>query len=99
MSRFLCGNTSLILETTLARTMSGDISTGFKSISERVVNYHSYIVALFSGVVIGFLTNYLVTYVFPLPYWWGLGLSSFLLLISVYLVLLYTPDASKGIAE
>lgn len=90
---------SLILETTLARNMSGDISTGFKSISERVVQYHSHVVALFSGVVIGFLTNYLVTYVFPLPNWLGIGLSLSFLVLSVYLFLLYSPEASGGFAE
>ena len=79
--------------------MSGDISTDFKLLSERVVNYHSYIVALFSGVVIGFLTNYLVTYVFRLPDWLGVGLSLSFLFLSVYLFLLYSPEASGGFAE
>ena len=95
----MCGNTSLILETTLLRDMSGDISTGFKSISERVVQFHSYAVALFSGVVIGFLTNYLVTYVFHLPDWLGVGLSLSFLVLSIYLFLLYSPEASGGFAE
>jgi len=79
--------------------MSGDISTGFKSISDRVIQYHSHVVALFSGVIIGFLTNYLVTYVFPLPYWLGIGLSLSFLVISVYLFLLYSPEASGGLVE
>lgn len=79
--------------------MSRDISTDFESVSKRVLQYHSYIVALFSGVVIGFLTNYLVTYVFPLPYWYGLSLSLLLLALSAYLFLLYSPEASRGIAE
>ena len=79
--------------------MSGDISTDFKSISDSVLQYHSHFVALFSGVVIGFLTNYLVTFVFPLPYWLGVGLSLSFLVLSVYLFLLYSPEASGGFAE
>jgi len=79
--------------------MNGSISADFKSFSERVTHYHSYIVALFSGVIIGFLTNYLVIYLFPLPYWHGLGLGLVLLVFSVYLFLLYSPEASRGIAE
>jgi hypothetical protein len=79
--------------------MNGDISAGFKSFSEKVTHYHSYIVALFSGVIIGFLTNYLVIYLFPLPYWYGLGLGLVLLAFSVYLFLLYSPEASRGVAE
>ena len=79
--------------------MNGNISAGFESFSERVTHYHAYIVALFSGVIIGFLTNYLVIYLFPLPYWHGLGLGLVLLALSVYLFLLYSPEASRGIAE
>jgi len=79
--------------------MNGDITSDFQSVSEKVSQYHSYIVALFSGVVIGFLTNYLITYVFPLPYWYGLSLGFLLLMFSVYLFLLYSPEASRGIAE
>lgn len=79
--------------------MNGDVSAGFKSLSEKVIHYHSYIVALFSGVIIGFLTNYLVIYLFPLPYWYGLGLGLVLLAFSVYLFLLYSPEASRGVAE
>jgi len=79
--------------------MNGDISAGFESFSERVIHYHSYIVALFSGVIIGFLTNYLVIYLFPLPYWYGFVLGLILLAFSVYLFLLYSPEASRGIAE
>jgi hypothetical protein len=90
---------SLILETTLLRIMSGDISTGFKSVSERVVQFHSYVIALLSGVVIGFFTNYLITYIFHLPNWLGIGLSLSFLGLSLYLFLLYSPEASGGFAE
>jgi hypothetical protein len=79
--------------------MSLDIPSGFQYLSEKVVQYHSHIVALFSGVVIGLLTNYLITYVFPLPYWVGLSLGFALLIFSAYLFLLYSPEASRGIAE
>jgi Ca2+/Na+ antiporter len=79
--------------------MNSDISTDFEYISKKVFQYHSYVVALFSGVVIGFLTNYLVTYVFPLPYLYGLSLTFLLLAFSVYLFLLYSPEASRGHAE
>jgi len=79
--------------------MSETIPSGFQSLSERTAQYHSHIVALFSGVVIGFLTNYIITFMFPLPYWYGLGLSFVLLAISVYLFLLYSPNATIGEAE
>jgi hypothetical protein len=79
--------------------MSETIPSGFQSLSERTVQYHLHIVALFSGVVIGFLTNYIVTFMFPLPYWYGLGLSFILLAVSVYFFLLYSPSASIGAAE
>jgi hypothetical protein len=79
--------------------MSETLSFGFQSLSERTVQYHSHIIALFSGVVIGFLTNYIVTFMFPLSYWYGLGLSLVLLSISAYLFLLYSPNASIGEAE
>jgi hypothetical protein len=79
--------------------MSENIPSGFQFFSEKVVQYHSHIVALFSGIVIGFLTNYLVTYVFPLPYWYGLSLCLILLALSTYLFLLYSPEASLGEAE
>jgi hypothetical protein len=79
--------------------MSETIPSGFQSISEKVVQYHSHVVALFSGIVIGFLTNYLVTYVFPLPYWYGLSICFILLAFSAYLFLLYSPEASLGEAE
>jgi hypothetical protein len=79
--------------------MSRDIPSDFQHLSEKVVQYHSHIVALFSGVVIGLLTNYLITYVFPLPHLVGLGLGFALLTFSVYLFLLYSPEASRGIAE
>lgn len=79
--------------------MSETISSGFQSLSERTVQYHSHVASLFSGIVIGFLTNYIVTFMFPLPYWYGLGLSFVLLALSVYLFLLYSPDAAIGAAE
>lgn len=79
--------------------MSQEILSGFQSLSERVVRYHSHVVALFSGIVIGFLTNYLVTYLLPLPYWYGLSLCFVLLAVSAYLFLLYSPQASRGVAE
>jgi len=79
--------------------MSRGISSDFQSFSERVTQYHAYVIALFSGIVIGLLTNYLITYVFPLPYWYGLGLCLITLAFSVYLFLLYTPEASRGNAE
>ena len=75
------------------------IPSGFQSISEKVIQYHSHVVALFSGIVIGFLTNYLVIYVFLLPYWYGLSLCFVLLALSAYLFLLYSPEASRGEAE
>lgn len=75
--------------------MNRDIPSDFQSVSEKVVQYHLYIVALFSGVVIGLLTNYLITYVLPLPYWYGLSLGFVLLMFSVYLFLLYSPQASE----
>jgi hypothetical protein len=79
--------------------MNETIPSGFQSLSQKIFQYHSYIVALFSGVVIGFLTNYLVTFVFPLPYWQGLSLGFGLLVFSVYLFLLYSPEASRGKTE
>jgi hypothetical protein len=79
--------------------MSESIPSGFQSLSERTTQYHSYIVALFSGVVIGFLTNYIVTFMFPLSYWVGLSLCFVLLALSIYLFLLYSPNASIGEAE
>ena len=79
--------------------MSGDISTDFKSVSERVVQYHSHVVALFSGVIIGFLTNYLVTYVLGIESSLGLVLGLAFLGLSVYLFLLYSPEASGGFAQ
>lgn len=79
--------------------MGETITSGFQSLSEKTLQYHSHIVALFSGIVIGFLTNYIVTYVFPLPYWYGLGLTFLLLGLSAYLFLLYSPEASIGEAE
>lgn len=79
--------------------MDETIPSGFQSLSEKTVQYHSHIVALFSGIVIGFLTNYLVTFMFPLPYWYGLSVSFVLLALSAYLFLLFSPDASIGDAE
>jgi hypothetical protein len=79
--------------------MSETVSAGFQALSEKTVQYHSHIIALFSGIVIGFLANYLVTYAFPLPYWCGLGISLTLLIVSAYLFLLYSPNASIGYAE
>jgi hypothetical protein len=79
--------------------MNETIPSGFQSLSERTVQYHSHVVALFSGIVIGFLTNYLVTFVFPLPYEYGLSVSFVLLALSAYLFLLYSPEASIGDAE
>lgn len=79
--------------------MNETIPSGFQSLSEKTVQYHSHIVALFSGIVIGFLTNYLVTFMFPLPFWYGLGVSVALLFLSTYLFLLYSPEASIGDAE
>lgn len=79
--------------------METKVSSGFQSLSERTIQYHSYVVALFSGVVIGFLTNYIVTFVFPLPYWVGLSLCLILLTLSIYLFLLYSPNASLGATE
>lgn len=79
--------------------MNGTIPSGFQSLSERTVQYHSHIVALFSGIVIGFLTNYIVSFMFPLPFWFGLSISITLLFLSMYLFLLYSPDASIGDAE
>lgn len=79
--------------------MNQTLPSGFQSVTEKVLQYHSYIVALFSGTVIGFLINYLVTFMFPLPYWQGLILGLVLLVISVYLFLLYLPEASRGATE
>jgi hypothetical protein len=79
--------------------MNETIPSGFQSLSEKTVQYHSHIVALFSGIVIGFLINYLVTFMFPLPYWYGLSISLVLLALSAYLFLLYSPEASIGNAE
>jgi hypothetical protein len=79
--------------------MSETIPSGFQSFSDRTVQYHSHMVALFSGIVIGFLTNYIVTFMVPLPYYYGLGISVMLLVFSAYLFLLYSPDASIGEAH
>jgi hypothetical protein len=79
--------------------MDETIPSGFQCLSEKTIQYHSHIVALFSGIVIGFLTNYLVTFMFPLPYWYGLSVSFVLLALSAYLFLLYSPKASIGNAE
>ncbi len=79
--------------------MSDTIHSGFHSLSEKTTQYHSHIISLFSGVIIGFLTNYLVNFMFPLPYWYGLGLSFILLIFSIYLFLLYSPETSIGYAE
>jgi len=76
-----------------------DIPSGFQALGERVTRFHSYIIALFSGVVIGFLTNYLISYVFPLPFVYGLGLGLSLLVFSIYLFLLYSPEAVLGYGE
>ena len=79
--------------------MNETIPSGFQYLSEKTVQYHSHIVALFSGIVIGFLINYLVTLMFPLPYWYGVSISLVLLVLSAYLFLLYSPEASIGDAE
>jgi hypothetical protein len=79
--------------------MTETIPSGFQSLSEKTVQYHSHIIALFSGIIIGFLANYLVTYTFPLPYWCGLGISLGLLALSAYLFLLYSPESSIGEAD
>lgn len=79
--------------------MNETIPSGFQSFSERTASYHSHIVALFSGIVIGFLVNYLVAFMFPLPYWYGLSVSLILLGLSIYLFLLYSPQASRWKAE
>ena len=79
--------------------MDSTISSGFQSLSGRTIQYHSHIISLFSGVVIGFLTNYIVTFMLPLPYWAGLSLGFVLLMLSAYLFLLYSPNASIGQAE
>jgi hypothetical protein len=49
-----------------------------------------------SGIVIGILTNYLITYVFPLPFWYGLILCIILLSLSFYGFLLYSPQIIYG---
>jgi len=79
--------------------MTETILSGFQYLSEKTVQYHSHMAALLSGIVIGFFTNYLVTYMFPLPYWYGLGLSLLFITLSAYLFLLYSPEASIGKAE
>lgn len=79
--------------------MNKTIPSGFQSLSEKTVQYHSHVVTLFSGIVIGFLTNYLVTFMFPLPFWYGLGISFIFLFLSTYLFLLYSPEASMGETE
>lgn len=79
--------------------MTETILSGFQYLSEKTVQYHLHMVALFSGIVIGFFTNYLVTYMLPLPYWYGVGLSLLILILFAYLFLLYSPEASLGKAE
>jgi hypothetical protein len=79
--------------------MSETIISGFQSLAERTFEYHSHILTLFSGIIIVFLTNYLVTFMIPLPYWYGLTISFALLAISVYVFLLYSPQTSIGAAE
>lgn len=79
--------------------MTETFPSGFQYLSERTAQYHSHMVALLSGIVIGFFTNYLVTFMFPLPYWYGLALSLFFLTLSAYLFLLYSPEVSIGKAE
>jgi hypothetical protein len=79
--------------------MTETIPLGFKNFSDKTVEYHSHMTALFSGIVIGFLTNYIVTFMVPLPYWYGLIICLLLLGFSIYLFLLYSPDASAGEAN
>lgn len=76
--------------------MERNISSDFETFSDRVLRYHSHIVSLASGIVIGMITNYLITYVFPLPYWYGLGLSIIMLALSTYVFSLYSPQVSRG---
>lgn len=76
--------------------MERNSSSDFEAFSNRVLQYHSHIVSLISGIVIGILTNYFITYVFPLPYWYGLILSILLLISSSYVFLLYSPQIIRG---
>lgn len=76
--------------------MTENIPAGFQSVSERVTQYHSYIIPFFSGIIIGLITSYIITYAIPLPFFYGLGLSLFLLVFSVYIVLLYSPGVSRA---
>lgn len=76
--------------------MERNLSSDFEAFSNRVLQYHSHIVSLISGIVIGILTNYFITYVFPLPYWYGLILSILLLILSSYVFLLYSPQIIRG---
>ena len=72
--------------------MERNISSDLESFSNRVLQYHSYVVSLMSGIVIGMITNYLITYVFLLPYWYGLVLCIILLALVTYAFLLYSPQ-------
>lgn len=79
--------------------MTETIPYGFESFSKKTIEYNSHIITLFSGIVIGFLINYFVTFMIPLPYWYGLGICLSLITVSIYFFLLYSPNASIGKAE
>ncbi len=76
--------------------MERDVSPDFQSLADRVLQYHSHIVSLISGIVIGMITNYLIIYVFPIPYWYGLALCIVLLVLSTYVFSLYSPQIIRG---
>ena len=76
--------------------MEENISYDFQSFSNRVLQYHSHVVSLVSGIVIGIITNYLITYLLPLQYWHGLILNIILLGLSTYIFMLYSPQIIRG---
>ena len=76
--------------------MERGMSSDFKSFADRILQYHSHIVSLMSGIVIGMITNYLIIHVFPLPQWYGLALCILLLVLSTYVFSLYSPQIIRG---
>jgi hypothetical protein len=91
-------NKSLIKKGIL-HLMTEKIPVGFNALSDKMVEYHTYIITLLSGIVIGFLTNCIVAFMIPLPYWYGLAIGLTLLVFSAYLFLLYSPNVLVGAAE
>ena len=78
--------------------MQNEIISGFNSFSDEVLQYHSYIVSLTSGIIIGLITNYIITYFTPINSFFNLFLNFLALIVAVYLTLIYSPNIiRKGV--